>query len=105
MAEGAAGGLAGQSFYSSVAVSLTHHHSFVVAVPGSLYLNRRWAYYRRLPITIKVLGVVLVTAPAIAAQAERRGVQYDKEHNWYVFLRHYLHSFIQTILFVSLGVV
>ncbi|KAH8113326.1 hypothetical protein DFH11DRAFT_1705407 [Phellopilus nigrolimitatus] len=56
--------------------------SLAVAVPGSFYLHRRWAYYRSLPITIKALGVVLVVAPCIAAQAERRGVQYDMEHNW-----------------------
>ncbi|KAI5124853.1 hypothetical protein M0805_007286 [Coniferiporia weirii] len=63
MAEGAAGALA-------------------VALPASFYFQRRWAYYRSLPITIKALGVVLLVGPAVAAQAERRGVQYDMEHNW-----------------------
>lgn len=49
---------------------------------GFSYLRRVSPYYRSLPITIKTLGFVLVIAPAIAAQAERRGVQYDMEHNW-----------------------
>ncbi|KLO07502.1 hypothetical protein SCHPADRAFT_932387 [Schizopora paradoxa] len=49
-----------------------------LSVPASFALHRRWAYYRSLPITIKVLGVVLVAAPAFAVQAERRGVEFDK---------------------------
>lgn len=56
--------------------------SSAVAIPSSFYLHRRWAYYRSLPMPIKVLGIVLVVAPAFAVQAERRGVQYDVEHNW-----------------------
>ncbi|THH12377.1 hypothetical protein EW145_g34 [Phellinidium pouzarii] len=56
--------------------------ALALALPGSFYLHRRWAYYRSLPITIKALGVVLLVGPAVALQAERKGVQYDKEHNW-----------------------
>lgn len=48
----------------------------------SHFFLRSKPYYRSLPVTIKFLGVVLCVAPAIAAQAERRGVQYDMEHNW-----------------------
>lgn len=50
----------------------------MLSVPASYAFHRRWAYYRSLPITIKVLGVVLVAAPAFAIQAERRGVEFDK---------------------------
>ncbi|EJD00947.1 uncharacterized protein FOMMEDRAFT_21419 [Fomitiporia mediterranea MF3/22] len=49
---------------------------------GFYYLNRRMPYYRSLPVTIKTLGFVLVIAPAVAAQAERRGLQYDMENHW-----------------------
>ncbi len=55
----------------------------MLSVPASYAFHRRWAYYRSLPITIKVLGVVLVAAPAFAIQAERRGVEFDKAQ-WYV---------------------
>lgn len=65
MAEGFVGGLA-------------------VGGSGFWFLNRRWAYYRSLPVTIKTLGLVLAVTAAVATQAERRGLQYDMEHNWYV---------------------
>lgn len=49
---------------------------------GHYLLTKKQPYYRSLPVTIKVLGLVLCVAPAVAAQAERRGLQYDMEHNW-----------------------
>ena len=52
--------------------------SLAVAVPVSYILHRRWAYYRSLPLSIKVLGVVLAVGPAFAIQAERRGVEFDR---------------------------
>lgn len=64
-----------------------------VAGAGYAYLRRRSPYFRSLPVTIKTLGVVLVVAPAIAAQAERRGLQYDMEHNWSVSFSLSLPSF------------
>ena len=54
-----------------------------VSVPGSLILNRRWGYYRSLPLSLKVLGAIFVTVPALAIQAERRGLEFDKSQ-WYV---------------------
>ncbi|TDL29634.1 hypothetical protein BD410DRAFT_709506 [Rickenella mellea] len=54
--------------------------SLAVGVPGSYFLHRRWPYFRSLPIPIKVLGVVLLWGPALAIQAERRGVEYDRAH-------------------------
>jgi len=49
-----------------------------VAVGASYWLNRRWAYYRSLPPSLKLLGVILVVAPSLAIQAERRGLEYDR---------------------------
>lgn len=49
-----------------------------IATLGSVYSHRRWAYYRNLPPSLKVLGVLIVAAPALSIQAERRGLEYDK---------------------------
>ncbi|OBZ75928.1 Respiratory supercomplex factor 2, mitochondrial [Grifola frondosa] len=51
---------------------------FAISLPASWYANRRWAYYRKLPIHLKALGVIMVVAPLYAIQAERRGVEFDK---------------------------
>ncbi|KAJ3488708.1 hypothetical protein NLI96_g2647 [Meripilus lineatus] len=51
---------------------------FAVSLPASWYMQRRWAYYRKLPIQLKALGVVLIVAPLYAVQAERRGLEYDR---------------------------
>ncbi|KAI6121131.1 hypothetical protein F5141DRAFT_1193990 [Pisolithus sp. B1] len=57
------------------------------AVPLLLYplpfiLNRRWSYYRSLPLSLKALGVVIIVAPCVSIQAERRGLEFDREVNW-----------------------
>ncbi|KAF7981730.1 hypothetical protein HWV62_32333 [Athelia sp. TMB] len=49
-----------------------------VSIPGSLILNRRWGYYRSLPLSLKMLGAIFVTVPALAIQAERRGLEFDR---------------------------
>ncbi|KAJ7044858.1 hypothetical protein C8F04DRAFT_598859 [Mycena alexandri] len=49
-----------------------------IATLGSIYSHRRWAYYRALPPSLKVLGVLIITAPALSIQAERRGLEYDR---------------------------
>jgi len=49
-----------------------------IALPGLYFLNRRWAYYRSLPPSLKILGIVLVVVPGIAIQAERRGLEFDR---------------------------
>lgn len=56
--------------------------SAAVAVPGFMMLNRRWAYYRALPLPLKVMGGVMIVAPCLAIQAERRGLEFDREHYW-----------------------
>lgn len=52
--------------------------SGIAAIGGSVYLNRRWPYYRSLPPSLKLLGVLMVSVPALAIQAERRGLEYDR---------------------------
>jgi len=54
--------------------------SAAVAIPLSFLLNRRWASYRALPLSLKVLGTVLVVAPCLSIQAERRGLEFDRAH-------------------------
>ncbi|KDR84080.1 hypothetical protein GALMADRAFT_236723 [Galerina marginata CBS 339.88] len=49
-----------------------------VAIAGSLYAQRYWHAYRRLPISLKAFAVVIIVAPAFSIQAERRGVQYER---------------------------
>ena len=52
-----------------------------ISLPGSYYLHRRWPYFRGLPIQLKALFCIIVTAPLYAIQAERRGVEFD-ESTW-----------------------
>ncbi|KAF5388401.1 hypothetical protein D9615_000659 [Tricholomella constricta] len=49
-----------------------------VALGGSYYLQRRFAGYRNLPLSLKALGVVIIVAPVLSIQGERRGLEYDK---------------------------
>ncbi|KIM54903.1 hypothetical protein SCLCIDRAFT_17520 [Scleroderma citrinum Foug A] len=53
-----------------------------LAIPASFLLNRRWTYYRSLPLSLKVLGAVMIIAPLTSIQAERRGLEFDREVNW-----------------------
>ncbi|KXN89459.1 Respiratory supercomplex factor 2, mitochondrial [Leucoagaricus sp. SymC.cos] len=49
-----------------------------VALAGSYYMHRTWPAYRRLPLSLKALGIVIVVAPCLSIQAERRGLEYDR---------------------------
>lgn len=53
-----------------------------VSLPASFAAHRYLPAYRALPPHLKALGVVLVVGPAWAIQTERRGVEFDEEHNW-----------------------
>ncbi|KAF8505816.1 hypothetical protein F5888DRAFT_1651998 [Russula emetica] len=53
-----------------------------ISLPASFAAHRYWPGYRALPPHIKALGVVLVVGPVWAIQTERRGVEFDEEHNW-----------------------
>ena len=52
--------------------------SGVVALGLSYWANGRYPAYRRLPVALKVLGGIILVAPALAIQAERRGLEYDR---------------------------
>ncbi|CAK5263138.1 unnamed protein product [Mycena citricolor] len=49
-----------------------------IAGAGSYWAQRRFAYYRTLPPSLKLLGGLIVIAPALSIQAERRGLEYEK---------------------------
>ena len=49
-----------------------------VALAGSYMANCYTAMYRRLPISLKVMGIVIIAAPCLSIQAERRGLEYDR---------------------------
>ncbi|KAF9464824.1 hypothetical protein BDZ94DRAFT_1320699 [Collybia nuda] len=52
--------------------------STIVAGLGSYYLHRRYPVYRALPLSLKSLGVIILIAPALTIQAERRGIEYER---------------------------
>lgn len=58
--------------------------SVAFVVPTSFLLNRRWTYYRSLPLPLKAFGTVMIIAPLTSIQAERRGLEFDREVNWFV---------------------
>jgi hypothetical protein len=58
--------------------------ALALSLPASFAAQRYWPAYRALPIQLKALGVILVVGPAWAIQTERRGVEFDEQHNWWV---------------------
>lgn len=56
-----------------------------IATSSGWYLNKRWPAYRSLPLSLKVLGGVIIVAPLLAIQAERRGLEYDRSQ-WRVYI-------------------
>ena len=53
-----------------------------ISLPASFAAQRFLPAYRALPIHLKALGVVLIVGPTWAIQTERRGVEFDEQHNW-----------------------
>ncbi len=53
-----------------------------ISLPASFAAQRYWPAYRTLPLSLKALGVILIVGPTWAIQTERRGVEFDEEHNW-----------------------
>ncbi|PPR02652.1 hypothetical protein CVT24_002135 [Panaeolus cyanescens] len=49
-----------------------------VALAGSMWAHRSLPAYRRLPPSLKALGAIIIVAPTLAIQAERRGLEYDR---------------------------
>lgn len=52
--------------------------SGAVGVAGSYWAHRRFPAYRQLPLSLKALGIIIVVAPCLSIQAERRGIEYDR---------------------------
>ncbi|EDR12278.1 uncharacterized protein LACBIDRAFT_311516 [Laccaria bicolor S238N-H82] len=48
------------------------------AVAASYYLHRNVETYRRLPLSLKALGIIIIVAPCLSIQAERRGLEYER---------------------------
>lgn len=57
-----------------------------MSLPASFAAQRYWPAYRALPLPLKVLPVILIVGPAWAIQTERRGVEFDEQHNWCGFM-------------------
>jgi len=55
-----------------------------ISLPASFAAQRYLPAYRALPIHLKALGVILIVGPTWAIQTERRGVEFDEQHNWWV---------------------
>lgn len=53
-----------------------------IAFPTFYLLNRRSSYYRSLPFAIKLLGGAIVVAPLVTIQAEKRSLEFDRQHWW-----------------------
>jgi len=49
-----------------------------IAFAGSYWAQRRLPAYRNLPLSLKALGIIIITAPLLSIQAERRGLEYDR---------------------------
>ena len=54
-----------------------------IALAGSYWAQKRLPAYRNLPLSLKALGIIIITAPLLSVQAERRGLEYDRSQ-WYV---------------------
>ncbi|KAJ8087014.1 Replication factor C, subunit RFC4 [Marasmius tenuissimus] len=52
--------------------------SAAVAYGASHYFGKRWASFRQLPRSLKVLGGIVLVAPCLTIQAERRGLEFDQ---------------------------
>jgi len=51
-----------------------------IAFPAFYLLNRRSSYYRSVPFPIKLLGGIIIVAPLVTLQAEKRSLEFDHLH-------------------------
>ncbi|KIJ69844.1 hypothetical protein HYDPIDRAFT_120963 [Hydnomerulius pinastri MD-312] len=51
-----------------------------ITLPTFYLLNKRWSYYRALPLPLKVLGGVIVVAPLVSIRAEKKGLEFERRH-------------------------
>jgi len=52
--------------------------SMAFAIPLSYYCHRAWPYYRSLPISLKALGIVVLTVPVSVVKAELDGNAWER---------------------------
>ena len=52
----------------------------VFAFPAAYTLNKRWAYYRALPPSLKAFSVILFVVPSFVIGAERAGQKFERDH-------------------------
>jgi hypothetical protein len=52
--------------------------SGAVGLSGAYYANKVWPAYHRLPLSLKALGLIIVVAPCLSIQAERRGLEFER---------------------------
>jgi len=57
-----------------------------ITIPSIYILNRRWPYFRSLPVQLKVLGAIVVVFPMMSIRAEHRMVDFERSH-WCVLCR------------------
>ncbi|KAF8450682.1 hypothetical protein L210DRAFT_274164 [Boletus edulis BED1] len=51
-----------------------------IAFPTFYLLIRRSSYYRAFPFPIKLLGSIIVVAPLVVIQAEKKSLEFDRQH-------------------------
>ncbi|KAI0796807.1 hypothetical protein C8Q75DRAFT_846226 [Abortiporus biennis] len=51
-----------------------------VALPASYILQKRWHYYRSLPLSLKAFGVIIIAVPSFVISAEHAGLKFEKQH-------------------------
>jgi hypothetical protein len=73
-----------------------------VAFAASFWAQKRLAAYRKLPLSLKALGAIIITAPLLAIQAERRGLEYDRSQ-WYDRLSKFGHLNSRIFFFLHPG--
>ncbi|KAF9266269.1 hypothetical protein L218DRAFT_1075240 [Marasmius fiardii PR-910] len=52
--------------------------SGLAAYGAGLYMGKRWPAFRQLPRSLKALGAIVLIAPCLTIQAERRGLEFDQ---------------------------
>ncbi|KAL4081458.1 hypothetical protein V8B97DRAFT_30053 [Scleroderma yunnanense] len=51
-----------------------------ITIPSIYILNRRWPYFRSLPLQLKTLGAVIVVLPMMSIRAEHRMLDFERSH-------------------------
>ncbi|THH29143.1 hypothetical protein EUX98_g5063 [Antrodiella citrinella] len=79
--------------------------SLAVAAPASYILNRRWAYYRALPPSLKALGIIVVVVPSFAISAERAALKFEREQWCVASIQFYAEGYEQDVSLIYASLV